>query len=378
MRLHAFGAGGYVNFMSEVDEDRVRASYGEAKYQRLARIKAQYDPDNVLQPQREHQAGLRRILSGAHAPIRDQAQAHPHRLGSQEEDMYIHRADGPSASEGRRFAAASRSMVFRLLSVGAIALAPPIAARADNSYATMLQNNAMMQSNLTQQMINLGGRPLGAGGGAAPTGPPPCLPPFELQRGVDGHVPPELQGDPRYQAYLRCREASPARDVRTMPQTPAGSPVAHLPITATDFVPARPGHPFVDQAIAGIAGLTPEQRVQVRNGAEELFRRVATQYRGNNLAVSVTVAYAAAMLTLNGTEMNAQQTREFVFGVNDRLARHPRFATMTALEKQNESERLIFQAFVVAVLRELGTRDPQVRQQATELARAMMKQFNGA
>jgi len=51
---------------------------------------------------------------------------------------------------------------------------------------------------------------------------------------------------------------------------------------------------------------------------------------------------------------------------------------MTALEKQNESERLIFQAFVVAVLRELGTRDPQVRQQATELARAMMKQFNGA
>jgi hypothetical protein len=270
------------------------------------------------------------------------------------------------------------STTFRWLAVGALAIATSTAARADNSYATMLQNNAMRQADLTQQMINLGGRPLGSGGAAAPAGPAPCLPPFDLQRGVDGHVPPELQGDPRYQAYLRCRQAHPERDVATMPQPPAASPGTHLPITATDFVPPRPGHPFVDQAIAGMTALTPEQRVQLRNGAEEVFRRVATQYRGNNLAVSVTVAYAAAQLTLTGADMNAQQAREFVFGVNDQLARHPRFATMTALEKQNESDRLIFQTFVIAVLRDLGTRDPQARQQAAELARTVMKQFNGA
>lgn len=277
--------------------------------------------------------------------------------------MDIHRPDGSS--------------IARLLSLAALALATPIAALADtSSYTTMLQNNAMRQANLTQQMINLGGAPLGSGGGG--TGPAPCLPPFDLQRGVDGHVPPELQGDPRYQAYLRCRQAHPERDVRTMPQATAAAPVAHLPITATDFVPPRPGHPFVDQAIAGMTALTLEQRIQLRNGAEEVFRRVATQYRGNNLAVSVTVAYAAAQLTLTGTDMNAQQAREFVFGVNDQLARHPRFATMTALEKQNESDRLIFQTFVIAVLRDLGTRDPQARQQANELARAVMKQFNGA
>ena len=274
------------------------------------------------------------------------------------------------------------SSILRMLSVAAVALATSVAARADNSYATMLQNNAMRQANLTQQMINLGGAPIGSGGGAASSGPAPCLPPFELQRGVDGHVPPELQGDPRYQAYLRCRQAHPERDVRTMPQGPATAspamPVGHLPITATDFVPARPGHPFVDQAIAGMTALTPEQRVQMRNGAEDMFRRVAAQFRANNLAVSVTVAYAAASLTLNGTDMNAQQTREFVFNVNDQLARHPRFASMTPLQKQTESERLIFQTFVIAVLRDLGTRDPHARQQATELARTVMKQFNGA
>jgi FAD/FMN-containing dehydrogenase len=48
VRPFAPGAGGYVNLMSEYSEDRVRATYGTAKYERLSRIKATYDPGNVL------------------------------------------------------------------------------------------------------------------------------------------------------------------------------------------------------------------------------------------------------------------------------------------------------------------------------------------
>ena len=34
--------------MSEFDEDRIRASYGAGKYQRLSQIKGKYDPANLF------------------------------------------------------------------------------------------------------------------------------------------------------------------------------------------------------------------------------------------------------------------------------------------------------------------------------------------
>ena len=48
MRPYSSGVGSYVNFMTDIEEERVKAAYGAAKYERLARIKAEYDPDNVF------------------------------------------------------------------------------------------------------------------------------------------------------------------------------------------------------------------------------------------------------------------------------------------------------------------------------------------
>ena len=48
LQPHAQGIGGYVSAMVELDEDRIRASYGPTKYARLAEIKRRYDPDNLF------------------------------------------------------------------------------------------------------------------------------------------------------------------------------------------------------------------------------------------------------------------------------------------------------------------------------------------
>jgi FAD/FMN-containing dehydrogenase len=44
----ATGSGSYVNFIAEADDARVRESYGPAKYERLAAIKSEWDPDNIF------------------------------------------------------------------------------------------------------------------------------------------------------------------------------------------------------------------------------------------------------------------------------------------------------------------------------------------
>ena len=49
LRPHATGSGdGYINGSAEYSGDGIRGSYGAATYERLARIKAEYDPDNMF------------------------------------------------------------------------------------------------------------------------------------------------------------------------------------------------------------------------------------------------------------------------------------------------------------------------------------------
>jgi hypothetical protein len=204
------------------------------------------------------------------------------------------------------------------------------------------------------------------------------VPPVDLQRGADGHVPPELQGDPRYQEYLRCRQglSSPQSTAPTA-GTPSFTAGQHLPITLSDFVPVVQGHPIVDQSIASLQ-ISPDERQRLYHAIDFTFDRVAHDYRPNNVSVSMVLAYLTALFTLNGSQLNAQQTREFVFGVNDTLARQPQFAMMSPIDRQNSSDTWIFQTAMINMLRNRGQRDPEAREQAIELSRKVLQQLTGS
>jgi FAD/FMN-containing dehydrogenase len=46
--LAPYQSGVYVNFLMDEGSDRVRQSYGPAKFERLRALKRRYDPDNVF------------------------------------------------------------------------------------------------------------------------------------------------------------------------------------------------------------------------------------------------------------------------------------------------------------------------------------------
>ena len=48
--------GGYVNFMAEDDQSRIRSNY-RGNYDRLAEIKRRYDPDNLFRHNQNIQPG---------------------------------------------------------------------------------------------------------------------------------------------------------------------------------------------------------------------------------------------------------------------------------------------------------------------------------
>ena len=57
LQPHASGIGTYVNTMVELDEDRIRASYGPKHVREARRDQTSIRPGQPLPPQRQHQAG---------------------------------------------------------------------------------------------------------------------------------------------------------------------------------------------------------------------------------------------------------------------------------------------------------------------------------
>jgi hypothetical protein len=275
-------------------------------------------------------------------------------------------------------------MFKKIVAVCIVSLAAALGAHAqivpNNSYAQMLVNsNAMLQGSITQ-MLN--SRTPGSSG--TPSNWCSPLPPADLQRGADGHVPPELQGDPRYQAWLHCQNGQNAPQTNTPVQPPIAStggiwptPIVahHLPMTATDFRPASNGHPFVEQLLLS-KPIPDDQRAILRQAFLEMSSRIAKASRPNNLAVAADAAISGAIYLTDNRFTDADSDR-YLVTLNDRLGSSPAIAQMSGFQKQNLADSLIFQLTVAKMLADVGQTDPQAKAQSIQLAQTMLMELTG-
>jgi hypothetical protein len=297
----------------------------------------------------------------------------------------------------------------KLLALCIVTLALPLSAYAqitpNNSYAQALVNsNALLQNSISQTIASQARtQRFGNSSGATPSTWCSPMPPADLQRGMDGHVPPELQSDPRYQAWLRCQNGQNTPQANTRAQSPSGSSASgwpsspsdapayanvqgshyptpavaqHLPMTATDFTPALPGHPLVEQYLQS-QPLTNEQRAVIRQAFGEMSSRIATEARPNNLAAAMAMAVCGAIYLIDSGFTDADSDRYYV-AINDALGAAPEIAALSRLQKQNLSDALILQITVAKLLADLGQTDPPARAQSVQFARAMLLQLTGS
>jgi hypothetical protein len=260
----------------------------------------------------------------------------------------------------------------------------------NNNYAQMLTNtNAMMQLSISQTIAAQAATKGGSGSSGTPPGWCDPMPPYQLQRGMDGHVPPELQGDPRYQAWLRCHQnqsASQAQAANNVAHTtgvassggkyPTPAVSNHLPMTATDYTPAVHGHPALEQYLNSQA-FTPQQRSTVRQAFDQMSARIASAARPNNVAASMAAAVCSAIYTIDPGFSDADSDR-YLIAINDRIGASPKFATLSPLQKQNFSDTLILQTTLIKLLGDLGQTDPRVKTQSTLFAHTTLQNLTGS
>jgi len=259
----------------------------------------------------------------------------------------------------------------------------------NNSYSQMIVNtNALLQNSISGTIASQAHTNAYGSGAGTPSNWCSPMPPADLQRGMDGHVPPELQNDPRYQEWLHCQneQNSPqANNPAQFPGTPSAeaggahypTPAAthHLPLSVTDFEPAVRGHPVVEEFLNSQT-LTKEQKDGIRIAFMDMSDRVAKEGRPNNLASAMTVAICGAIHYIDNSFTDADSDRYFI-AINDRLGASKQLLASSRLQKQNLSDALILQITVAKLLADQGLTDPQARMQTVQLARTMLTQLTG-
>lgn len=175
----------------------------------------------------------------------------------------------------------------------------------------------------------------------------------------------------------RLQEQAFAQALRQPQDNEAPEPVApqHRPLSATDFRPARRGHPTAGALVAAVPNRVHRKQLGIAIDAK--FARIAA-LRANNMAIALADAIAMAQELVSDQEVTAEAFESLLVGFNDGLAVAPTYTKLPRAKKQALYEYLIFNSTILALAIEVGDTDPAAKASAVTLANNLLQQFGGA
>jgi len=146
-------------------------------------------------------------------------------------------------------------------------------------------------------------------------------------------------------------------------------------LSATDFKPARKGHPTVDAMLATMKDAG--RRRQLATAIAAVLRELAKE-RANNVATALAATLGQARAVVDGRMMSDEALHALLSDVNAVLAGSPDYAKLTAEQKQMLYEYLAVNATLLALSFQAAERDPEAKAAGTALARRFLQRFEQA
>ena len=137
----------------------------------------------------------------------------------------------------------------------------------------------------------------------------------------------------------------------------------HATVDATDFRPARAGHPVIDQDLA-TADTTTGTCVRA------IVANFDGRLRRNNLATAASLAFETATYVLDHRTLTGDQEAQLFSVVNDTLAAAPGLARASAADKQQMADTLLLATALMFQYEQANNHDTSVA-----IAKQMMTVF---
>jgi len=155
-------------------------------------------------------------------------------------------------------------------------------------------------------------------------------------------------------------------------------PPRAYPITATDFQVLQA--PIMPDQVANTAqGVDPQTRQQMRTMFLQTLAAFEKSGRKNNMASAFTWISACAFQVRNGKEPSDADEAKITAYFNNTLAASPDYAVLTPYKQQMLYESVIITGGIMIFLDNQGrsTNNPQLRAQAAEMSKQVLKMYLG-